>query len=389
MMRIAYFDCFSGISGDMVLGALLDLGVPDELLFEELRKLPLTGYSVRAVKEQRGLISGTRVLIEVNEQPHRSLGDIEELIRQSKLDEGIQAKIRGVFAKLARAESRVHQVPVSEIHFHEVGAVDSILDIAGAVIGLEYLEIDRICSSPVPLGRGFVKTHHGVLPLPAPATVQLLEGVPICGSNVERELVTPTGAALLASLVGAYGPIPEMTLQCSGYGVGKDPVADPPNLLRMLVGVSARPWQERRLILFETNIDDMNPECYGYVMDRLFALGALDVSIVPIQMKKNRPGIMLQVLVEPALQSQVIELIFAETTTLGLRIQEVRRVELSRKLDVLGTPYGPCEVKRVFLPDGGCRVIPEYEACRRLAEKLGRPLREVYEEVLLLAKQSG
>ncbi len=389
MMRIAYFDCFSGISGDMVLGALLDLGVPSEVLFEDLRKIPLTGYAIRAVKEHRGLISGTRVLIEVNEQPHRSLGDIEDLIQRSNLDEAIQDKIRGVFRKLALAESRVHQVPVSAIHFHEVGAVDSILDIAGAVIGLGYLQVAQIWSSPVPLGRGFVKTHHGVLPLPAPATVHLLEGVPICGSNEARELVTPTGAALLASLVGTYGSIPEMTLQASGYGVGKNPASDPPNLLRILVGDAVSPWRERRLILLETNIDDMNPECYGYVMDRLLALGALDVSMTAIQMKKNRPGTMLQVLLEPALQSQVMALIFAETTTLGLRIQEVSRVELGRKVEVLDTPYGACEVKRVFLPEGGCRMIPEYEACRRLAEKLGRPLREVYEEVLLLAKQTG
>ena len=376
-MRIAYFDCFSGISGDMVLGALLDIGVPREVLFEELRKIPVTGYSLRAVKEERGLISGTRVIVEVEEQPHRSLGDIRELIYQSKLNEGVQGKILDIFEKLAQAESRVHHLPISEVHFHEVGAVDSILDIAGAVIGLEYLKVERVLSSPVPVGRGFVTTHHGILPLPAPATVQLLEGVPIYGSKAARELVTPTGAALLACLVKAYGPIPEMTLQVSGYGVGKDLASDPPNLLRMLVGVSATVWEGRRLILLETNIDDMNPEFYGYVLDRLFALGVLDASVIPIQMKKNRPGVMLQVLVEPVLQPQVIELFFRETTTLGVRIQEVKRVELSRKLEMLDTPYGPCQVKRVFLPDGGCRLIPEYEACRRLAEDLRKPLREV------------
>jgi pyridinium-3,5-bisthiocarboxylic acid mononucleotide nickel chelatase len=386
-MRIAYFDCFSGISGDMVLGALLDLGVPREALFEELRKIPVTGYSVRAVKEERGLIGGTRVIIEVAEQPHRSLGDIRELIYQSKLNEGVQRKILDIFEKLAQAESRVHHLPVSEIHFHEVGAVDSILDIAGAVIGLEYLKVDRVLSSPVPVGRGFVTTHHGILPLPAPATVQLLEGVPIYGSKAARELVTPTGAALLACLVEAYGPIPEMILQASGYGVGKDLASDPPNLLRMLVGVSATVWEGRRLILLETNIDDMNPEFYGYVLDSLFALGVLDASVVPIQMKKNRPGVMLQVLFEPVLQPQVVELLFRETTTLGVRIQEVKRVELSRKLEMLDTPYGPCQMKRVFLPDGSSRLIPEYDACRRFAEDLRKPLREVYEDVLLLARQ--
>jgi pyridinium-3,5-bisthiocarboxylic acid mononucleotide nickel chelatase len=386
-MRIAYFDCFSGISGDMVLGALLDLGVPRELLLEELRKIPVVGYSLRVEKEERGQIGGTRAIIEVEEQPHRSLGDIRELIYRSKMNEGVQGSIIGIFERLALAESRVHHLPVSEINSHEIGAVDSILDIAGAVIGLEYLKVDRVLSSPVPVGRGFVTTQHGILPLPAPATVQLLEGVPIYGSKVARELVTPTGAALLACLVETYGPIPEMTLEASGYGVGKDLAADPPNLLRMLVGVSVTMWEGRRLILLETNIDDMNPEFYGYVLDRLFLLGVLDASVVPIQMKKNRPGVMLQVLIEPVLQPKVIELLFRETTTLGVRIQEVKRVELSRKLEMLDTPYGPCQVKRVFLPDGGSRLIPEYEACRRFAEDLRKPLREIYEEVLFLGKQ--
>jgi pyridinium-3,5-bisthiocarboxylic acid mononucleotide nickel chelatase len=387
-MRIAYFDCFSGISGDMVLGALLDLGVPSEILLDELRKIPLAGYTVQAVKEQRGLITGTRVLIEVDEQPPRSFHDIQEMIHQSNLGQAVQRKIVSIFEKLARAEAHVHLMPVSEVHFHEVGAVDSILDIAGAVIGLNYLEVEQVFSSPVPVGRGFVKTHHGILPLPAPATMQLLEGVPICGSNVTRELVTPTGAALLASLVQAYGPIPEMTLEGSGYGVGKDPASNPPNLLRMLVGVSGRAWEERRLSLLETNIDDMSPEFYGHIMDRLFVLGVLDASLIPVQMKKNRPGVVLQVLFEPALQPQVLELLFRETTTLGVRIHEVRRVELRRELEVLDTPYGPCQVKRVFLPDGRCRLIPEYEVCRRLAQDLQKPLREIYEEVLLVAKQA-
>lgn len=386
-MKIAYFDCFSGISGDMVLGALLDLGVPSDVLFEDLKKIAVTGYSIRTVKEQRGLIWGTRVLIEVGEQPHRSLSDIQELIHRSKLDEEVQEKILDIFEKLANAESRVHHVPVPKVHFHEVGAVDSILDIAGTVIGLKHLEVDQVCSSPVPIGRGFVKTHHGLLPLPAPATVQLLERIPIYGSNLERELVTPTGAAILASLVKGFGPVPEMTLECSGFGVGSDPATDPPNLLRILVGSSQNRLECKYLNLLETNIDDMNPEFYGHVLEGLFSLGVLDANLTPVQMKKNRPGVMLQVLVEPALQSLVLDLIFRETTTLGVRVQDVKRVELSRKIEVLETPYGPCQVKRVFLPDGTQRLIPEYETCRRLAKAHRRPVREVYEEVLCSAKQ--
>jgi pyridinium-3,5-bisthiocarboxylic acid mononucleotide nickel chelatase len=388
MMKIAYFDCFSGISGDMVLGALLDLGLPREVLLDELRKIPVSGYSLRTAKEQRGLIAGTRVFIEIGEQPHRSFADIQEMIRRSELDAGIQERILSIFEKLALAESRVHNQPISEVHFHEVGAVDSILDVAGAVIGLTYLEVGKICSSPLPFGRGFVKTHHGLLPLPAPATVVLLEAIPVYGTSIERELVTPTGAAILATLAEGYGAVPEMTLLASGYGVGANPAADPPNLLRVLLGTSASSIHYRPLLLLETNVDDMNPEFYGYVLDQLFALGVLDASLAPIQMKKNRPGVMLSVLIEPALQTRVLELIFTETTTLGVRIQEVERAELKRRLEVIPTPYGPCQVKCVTLPGGELRVIPEYEACRRLARDHQMPIRKIYEEILFVARQA-
>jgi len=386
-MTIAYFDCFSGISGDMVLGALLDLGVPGEVLLDTLRKIPLAGYSIRIAKEQRGLITGTRVHIDIEEQPHRSFRDIQGLIRQSQMEGRIQERILGVFEHLAQAESHVHHVPVSEVHFHEVGAVDSILDVAGAVIGLDYLEVATICSSPLPLGRGFVKTHHGLLPLPAPATVVLLKGIPIYGTDVERELVTPTGAAILASLAEAFGPVPEMTLIGSGYGVGSDLASDPPNLLRVLIGTSDGSFEYRRLLLLETNIDDMNPEFFGYALEKLFGLGVLDASLAPIQMKKNRPGVMLSVLIEPALQAKVVEMIFRETTTLGVRIQEVKRIELSRKQETIQTSYGLCEVKRVFLSGGEERIVPEYESCKRIAEEQQISIREVYEEILFLTRQ--
>jgi len=387
-MKIAYFDCFSGISGDMVLGALLDLGVPREVLLDELRKIPVSGYSLRNAKEQRGLITGTRVFIDISEQPHRSFGDVRKMIQQSKLEEKIQERILRIFEKLAQAESRVHNQPISEVHFHEVGAVDSILDVAGTVIGLDYLDVAQIYSSPLPIGRGFVKTHHGLLPLPAPATVLLLEAIPIYGTQIERELVTPTGAAILASLAEGYGPVPEMTLLGSGYGVGSDLASDPPNLLRVLIGAPGSSFEYKSLLLLETNIDDMNPEFYGYVLEQLFALGVLDASLASIQMKKNRPGMMLSVLIEPVLQANVLEVIFRETTTLGVRIQEVRRVELNRKLELIQTPYGPCQVKCVSLPGGEQRLIPEYEACRRIARDHRMPLRRVYEEILFLVRQA-
>lgn len=387
MTKIAYFDCFSGISGDMVLGALLDAGVPIEVLRKELRKIPVAGYSIRTEKELRGAIAGTRVHIEVDPQPDRSFEDIKELIHRSELEGTVREKITAIFENLARAESRVHGVPMSEVHFHEIGAVDSILDVAGTVVGLSRLEIDRVVASPVPVGRGFVQSRHGMLPLPAPATVLLLEGVPVYGNNRERELVTPTGAAILSTLAEGYGPLPEMTLTSSGYGVGTDPASDPPNLLRVLIGESIRSFDTRQLIALETNIDDMNPELYGYVLDKLFALGALDVCLTPVQMKKNRPGVVLNVLIEPALESGVLELIFKETTSLGVRIQEVRRAELSRRIETIQTPYGPCQVKCVLLPDGERRVIPEYEACRRIAEDFRMPIRKVYDEIVWHARK--
>jgi len=366
----------------MVLGALLDAGVPIEVLRKELRKIPVAGYSIRTEKEHRGAIAGTRVHIEVDPQPDRSFEDIKELIHRSELEGTVREKITAIFENLARAESRVHGVPMSEVHFHEIGAVDSILDVAGTVVGLSRLEIDRVVASPVPVGRGFVQSRHGMLPLPAPATVLLLEGVPVYGNNRERELVTPTGAAILSTLAEGYGPLPEMTLTSSGYGVGTDPASDPPNLLRVLIGESIRSFDTRQLIALETNIDDMNPELYGYVLDKLFALGALDVCLTPVQMKKNRPGVVLNVLIEPALESGVLELIFKETTSLGVRIQEVRRAELSRRIETIQTPYGPCQVKCVLLPDGERRVIPEYEACRRIAEDFRMPIRKVYDEIV-------
>ena len=387
MTKIAYFDCFSGISGDMVLGALLDLGVPSEVLLEELKKIPVEGYSIRVQKEQRGLITGTRVIIDVDHQPARTFRDIEVLIQRSGLGETVKERTLKIFYNIARAESRVHNLPVSEVHFHEVGAVDSILDVAGAVIGLHCLEIDRIRSSPVPIGRGFVQTHHGLLPLPAPATVLLLEGIPVFGTDAERELVTPTGAAILSSLAEAYGPVPEMKLLSSGHGVGSHPASDPPNLLRMLVGTSRSPLESKHLLMLETNIDDMNPEFYGYVIEKLFALGALDTTLTPVQMKKNRPGVVLGVLIEPALKSGALQLIFKETTTLGVRIHEVERVELTRRLETIQTPYGQCQVKRVMVPDGEPRVIPEYEECRRIADEHGIPIQEVYGEVRRLARE--
>lgn len=387
-MKIAYFDCFSGISGDMTLGALADLGVPEAFLLEELRKLPLEGYSVKIAREMRGAISGVRVIIEAGHQPSRHYQDIRKLVEESGLGDAVREKSLAIFERLARAESQVHQVPMSRIHFHEVGGVDSILDVVGAVIGLEWLGIEKVYASPIPLGRGFVRTHHGTIPIPAPATVMLLSGATVYDNGIERELTTPTGAAIVTAFAESYGPMPEMTLLSTGYGVGTNPASDPPNLLRIMVGESRAPLLEKRLLLAETNIDDMNPEFYNYVFEKLFALGVLDVALVPVQMKKNRPGVILRALFEPSLEKPALDLLFRETTSLGVRVQEVKRVELKREERFIDGPFGRVRMKCVTTLEGEERLIPEYEECRRIAEERNIPVRKVYEEILMSAVRS-
>lgn len=385
-MKIAYFDCFSGISGDMILGAILDAGLPLNVLLDDFKKVRLGGYSVHVQKEKRGSIAGTRVKISVeHHQPARSCADICSLIEESRLEPRVKEHSLAVFDVLARAEARVHDIPPSRVHFHEVGALDSILDIIGTAAGLYHLGTDRVCASRIPVGRGFVKTQHGVLPVPAPAVVVLLEGVPVYDSGIERELVTPTGAAILAALAESFGPVPDMTLLASGYGTGTHPAENPPNLLRVLIGTARSGLHRKDLLLVETSIDDMNPELYNYVIDQLLALGALDVGLVPVQMKKNRPGILLRALIEPALEAGTVDLILGETTTLGVRIQQVKRVELDRQILSIGTPYGPCRIKQAFLPGGETRVTPEYEDCRRIAREYRIPVRKVYEDVIVAA----
>lgn len=381
-MKIAYFDCFSGISGDMILGALLDLGVPEDLLRGELLKTRLSGYSLEVRRENRGALSGLRFLVHQQPQPSRTFADIRRLIEESTLSPSVREKGLEIFERLAVAEARVHQVSVEQVHFHEVGAVDSIVDVLGAIIALEYLGVQRVGASPLPVGGGWAKTDHGLIPVPAPATVLLLKDVPIYHNGVQRELVTPTGAAVLTSLAATFGPLPPMRLQSVGYGVGTHPCANPPNLLRVLLGTAEESCPERNLFLAETNIDDMNPEFYDHIFDRLFALGVLDVHAVPVHMKKNRPGILLRILFDPALREPVLQAVFQETTTLGVRVVPVQRYELEREIEVVETPHGPCRLKRVRRPGEEFQLVPEYEDCKRIASTSGQPLRRVYEDVL-------
>lgn len=388
-MRIAYFDCFSGISGDMILGALIDLGLDPKVLTGQLSKLQLSGYQIEVSREQRGPITGTKVNVNVEDekQPPRSAGDIRKLIAGSNLADPVKKTSLAVMQRLAEVEGKLHQHPPEEVHFHEIGAVDSIVDMVGACIGLHSLNIERVVASPLPLSRGFVRCQHGMLPLPAPATLALLEGVPVYDSGQQRELVTPTGAAILTTVTSEFGGFPEMKIEAVGYGVGQHQESHPPNLLRVVLGRKSTDMVRERLLLLETSIDDMNPELYGHLMDRLLSAGALDVNVLPAQMKKNRPGQLLRVLLSEGLRDTVIQILFSESTSLGIRIQEVERVSLPRSTIRVQSHYGRLTVKVATDPQGDLILTPEYESCRRAALKHQVPLRQVYEEAMFRAKE--
>ena len=388
-LKIAYFDCFSGISGDMILGALLDLGLDPEELTTHLSKLQLTGYQLEISKEQRGPITGTKVnvKVEIAEQPHRSAEQIKGLIAESDLPGPVKEKSLAAVERLARVEANIHQQPLEHVHFHEVGAIDSIVDMVGACIGLHLLDIHQVVASPLPLGRGFVQCQHGLLPLPAPATLALLESVPVYDSGQERELVTPTGAAILTTVCSEFGGFPSMNIEKVGYGVGQHPESHPPNLLRVVLGQTTKGLLKDRLLLIETSIDDMNPELYGHLMERLLSAGALDVNVLPAQMKKNRPGQLLRVLLSEGLRDAALQILFNETTSLGVRIHEVERYSLPRRTIHVQTLYGRLSVKVATNPQGDFTVAPEYDACRRAAQRHQVPLRQVYEEAMLQARK--
>jgi len=376
---IAYLDCFSGISGDMLLGALVDAGLALADLKADLALLPLGGYEVKAERLTRRGIGGTRVTVEVGgEHLHRGLNDILDIINRSDLADQVKEPARRIFARLAEAEARVHNCPVEGVHFHEVGAVDAIVDVVGACCGLHRMGITEVYASPLPLGGGWVDTAHGRLPVPAPATVELLKGVPAYGGPVEAELVTPTGAAIVTTLCHHFGAMPPMAISQVGWGAGARDLPHP-NLLRIFLGAPAELPQEQRLALIETNLDDMNPELFEHLMDRLFAAGALDVFYTPIVMKKSRPATLVSVLTEPVKMAELTAILFRETTTLGLRVQEVSRRCLERKWVEVDTEYGRLRVKLGLLGREVVTAQPEYEDCRGIARERGVPLKLVYE----------
>ena len=405
-MRIAYFDCFAGASGDMILGALLDAGLDLDTLKKELAKIHLHGYELQTNRSVKKGITGTKLDVLLDGKPdtphtdhnqghvhknhghdhaHRNLGDITRLIEDSDLADTIKETAIRIFNRLAEAEARIHNKKVDEIHFHEVGAVDSIVDIAGAAIGLELLGIDQVVVSKIHVGTGTVECAHGTLPVPAPATLELLQGAPVYSHGIENELITPTGAAILTTLADHFGGMPAMKVTQTGYGAGFHdlPIA---NLLRVSIGESVSKTEMDTIRMIETNIDDMNPQFYDHIMEQLFEAGARDVFLNPIIMKKSRPGIILSVIVDESAMEACMQVIFRETTTLGVRMSDIKkRMILKRDLVTVTTPWGEGKVKVRELEDGSKTFEPEFADCKRLARESRVPIQEVFEVMKKLA----
>jgi uncharacterized protein (TIGR00299 family) protein len=378
--RWAYFDCFAGISGDMTLGAMLDAGVDRGALEDVLRRLDLPGFRLETSRVSKEHLTGIKVDFAVDgKQPARNYSDIVALISAAGLPEAVRDLSLNMFRLLAEVEAWVHGQPLEKVHFHELGAADTILDVVGVAFGVETLGITRSFVSPIPQGWGMIAGGHGHMPNPAPATLELLKGFTVYGTDLPGELVTPTGAVILKALGAESELCPSLRLKKVGYGAGSRDLPGHPNLLRLYLGEPLPPAAgiKERVLVLETHIDDMNPELYEPLMGSLFAAGALDVSLAPIQMKKTRPGVRLTVIAPPAAREGLLERLFLDSTTLGVRIQEVERVAARRWQETIRTPYGELLVK-VMEYGGHRRVLPEYEACRQLAEKSGLPLLEVY-----------
>jgi uncharacterized protein (TIGR00299 family) protein len=378
-MRTIYFDCFAGASGDMILGALVDAGVNPEQLQQQIRLLGVSGYSIDFEKVDRSGISATYARVRTaHEHAHRHLSDILQIIYGSSLPDSVKERAARIFSRLAEAEARVHNQPIEKVHFHEVGALDAIIDVVGAAIGFELLEAERFVCSPLHVGSGTVDMDHGRFPVPPPAVAELLKGAPFYSSDIQGELLTPTGAAILSTVCNSFGPVPKMKLEQTGYGAGTRQYEKFPNVLRVLVGDDeATVAADEQLLMIETNMDDISPQILGHVMDRALTLGALDCYFTAIQMKKNRPGVLLSVLCKTEDRERFMQMLFAETTTLGVRSYEVERRALQRSVVRVETRYGPIDVKVAQLNGHIIKDMPEFDQCRQAALKAGVPLREV------------
>ncbi len=375
----------------MILGSLLELGAPARALREVLGKLGIEGLHMRVSRVKRGAFQASYVSFRApaRSAPERRFASIRALLERAALAERVRSRSLEVFTRLARAEARIHGTDVDDVHFHEVGAADAIGDIVGVCAALELLGVDRIVVSPLPLGSGFVDGDHGRIPLPAPATIELLRGVPTYPAEVEWETVTPTGAALLATLADGFGPMPAMMPDGQGFGAGDDRAGPMPNVLRACLGAPADGLASDVVSVVETNLDDMNPEHLPYLLDRLMAEGALDVSLSPLAMKKGRPGQLLRVIARPADRERLARRILLESSAIGVRYTEMSRLLLAREERQVATRYGRIAVKVVRTPDGRSDVSPEYEACARAAREHGVPLAEVYRVAEQVAREEG
>jgi hypothetical protein len=389
---IAYFDCFAGISGDMTLGALFDLGLSVSVLDEMIHALKIENTHIEIMSIKYMGISGKKAIVHTGASPIRHFSDIRALIKKSPLSQNVKDKSIAMFEKLAVVEAHIHGGDVEKVHFHEVGAVDSIVDIVGTACGLEALGIDQIVFSSLPMGTGFVECQHGRLPIPAPATVNILTDVPVYGTDVPFELVTPTGALFAKCLADSYGPIPEMNILKTGYGAGSSTLLDRPNLLRIVLGNCHKDIHTHSICeavgVIETHIDDMSPECLSYAMSKLISANALDVLVSPVQMKKNRSGHRLQVICMPADISRFTDMILQETSTIGVRYQIVQRKILKRQAKTVQTKWGRIAAKEIVLPDGAVSLTPEFESCQQLAKKNEINIQQIYQEFHYNIKES-
>lgn len=380
-MRIAYFDCFSGASGDMILGSLIDAGLSPQGLKVELKKISIPGVRLNVKKVLKGGVSATQVMVtgEQGAKPRRNLNELLKIVETSRLDSAVKKKSREVFQRIASVEAKIHRKLVEEIHFHELGGLDSIVDIVGSIWGFQQMGIDKLYVSKVNVGGGFVECEHGIFPVPAPATLALMEGKPIYSSGAEKELLTPTGAALLTALSSEFGQMPPIKVEKIGYGAGRDDLPHP-NVLRLMIGTPAANAGMETVAVVETNIDDMNPQFYDYAMERLFEMGVQEVFLTPIFMKKNRPATLLTVICPSEKLSSVTGFLLQETTTIGLRWHEEERSRADREIQSLQTKYGRIHFKLARWEGRIVNLSPEYEDCKRLALKKGVPLKEVFEE---------
>lgn len=388
-MKTLYFDCFAGASGDMILGAMVAAGVDPNALREQLLRLNVDGFNINFETVDRSGLSATYARVETaHEHKHRHLSDIKKIIEGSGVSDTTKKLAIRIFTRLAEAEARVHNEPVDHVHFHEVGALDAIVDIVGAAICFDLLKIDRFVCSPLHVGSGTIQMAHGRFPVPPPAVVELLKGVPFYSTEIQGELLTPTGAAIITTVCHEFGPIPQMKTDVTGYGAGTRQYKDFPNVLRVMLGeTEVNGTTDERLWMIETNIDDMSPQLLGHVMDRAFEHGALDCYFTPVQMKKNRPGVLLSVLCETDKKESLLNLLFTETTTLGVRSYDVTRRALRRSMTRVETQYGPIDVKVAHLNGRIVNEMPEFEQVRTAATKAGVPLK-VVEDAVRAAKRA-